>query len=346
MKKRFLKKRYIGGVALLAIIAGVATWLTGCRDLSEDDVRGKLATNLEESTAYLATGVMSVESEDQIHTYLVEVGFAQPHYFRVRMHNEATGNEQVILKNDEGVFVLTPALNKQFKFQSDWPLTSSQVYLYQSLLHDLANAETTAFEVLEDHYVFTIGSSVEETPEYASQVMHFDRHKLVPSFVEVLDAEGVPRLTMEFKTFEWNTELAEDFFVASAIMELSREVMGDGIVSVVNVADALLYPTYQPDGTSLIDKTTLATAIGERVIMTFAGTHEFTIIQETARVREVYAPEVMQGEPVMVNGTVAAITDNTLTWQRNGVEFFLVSNTLDRDQMVTVAASVSGNYEK
>ena len=27
---------------------------------------------------------------------------------------------QIILRNEEGVFVLTPALNKSFRFQSDW----------------------------------------------------------------------------------------------------------------------------------------------------------------------------------------------------------------------------------
>ena len=348
MKKRFMKKRFIGAVALLLIVAGAAVFgLTGCREMSESDVVSRLSSNLDESTSYLATGIMEVESEGQIHTYHVEVGFAQPEYFRVTMRNEATGNEQVILKNNEGVFVLTPALNKQFKFQSEWPLTSSQVYLYQSLLTDILSAETTVFEVLDDHYVFTIGADYQGNGQLVEQVMHFDREHLTPSLIEVRDAEGVPRLSMQFNSFEWNHEVGDDFFVAESIMELAQDVMGEGVVvSVANVEAALLYPTYVPEGSDLIDKTTLATTHGERVIMTFAGDHEFTIIQESARVREVFAPEVMTGEPVMVNGTVAAITDNTLTWQRNGVEFFLVSNTLDRDQIVAVAASITAAYEK
>jgi len=338
----------ISATALLFVVAIAAVFgLTGCRDMSEADVVGRLSTHLEESTSYLATGVMEVESEGEIHTYVVEVGFAQPHYYRVTMKNEATGNEQVILKNDEGVFVLTPSLNKQFKFQSEWPLTSSQVYLYQSLLTDILNAETTVFEALDETYVFTIGADYHANGELVEQVMHFERKGLTPLLIEVRDAEGTPRLTMQFNSFEWNHEIGEDFFVADAIMELAQEVMGDGVVaSVTNVEEALLYPTYVPEGASLVDKTTISTNEGERVIMTFAGDHEFTIIQESARVRDVFAPEIISGEPVMVNGTVAAITDNTLTWQRNGVEFFLVSNTLDRDQLVTVAASITGNYEK
>ena len=338
----------IGAIALLLIVAAAAVFgLSGCREMSEADVISRLSSNLDEATSYLATGMMEVESEGQIHTYFVEVGFAYPEYFRVTMRNEATGNEQVILKNDEGVFVLTPALNKQFKFQSEWPLTSSQVYLYQSLLMDILNAEATVFEVLDDVYVFTIDAAYHANGELVKQVMKFERKNLTPTLIEVRDAGGVPRLTMQFDSFEWNCDMCEDFFVAESIMELAQEVMGDGVaVSVANVEEELLYPTYVPEGSDLIDKTTISINHGERVIMTFAGDHEFTIIQESARVREMFAPEVITGEPVMVNGTIAAISDNTLTWQRNGVEFFLVSNTLDRDQLVTVASSITAAYEK
>lgn len=153
-------------------------------------------------------------------------------------------------------------------------------------------------------------------------------------------------MSMEFNSFEWNPELPEDAFIAEAIMEVAQDVMGEGIIPVTNVEDELLYPTYIPEGAQLIDKTTISTTDGERVIMTFAGDHEFTIIQESARVREVFAPEVVAGEPVMVNGTVGAMSENTLTWQRNGVEFFLVSHTLERDELVAIASSITETYEK
>jgi len=347
MIKRKIRKRVVGAVALLFIVLVASVFgLTGCGDMSEADVVSTLSSNLEDATSYVSTGTMEVESEGQMHTYFVEVAFAQPDLYRVTMRNEATGNEQVILKNADGVFVLTPALNKQFKFQSDWPLTSSQVYLYQSLLEDILNAETTVFEVLEESYAFTIGASYHANGEYAEQVIHLDRKALTPTRIEVRDSEGVIRMSMTFHTFEWNRELADDSFLAEAIMETAQDVMGDGVASVANVEDALLYPTYLPEGSSLIDKTTIATHTGERVIMTFAGDHDFTIIQESARVREVMQPELMLGEPVMVNGTVGAISENTLTWQRNGVEFFMVSETLDRDQLISVAASIGEAYEK
>ena len=359
MRKRFNKKisfnrkfrfnkRIVSAFALLVVVGVAAVFgLSGCREMSEDDVTGRLSSNLEDATSYVATGIMEVESEGEIHVYAVEIGFAAPEFFRVTMRNEATGNEQVILKNGDGVFVLTPALNKQFKFQSDWPLTSSQVYLYQSLLMDLLNAEETEFEVCDDFYTFTIPANYQANADLTQQIMQFDRKNLTPSLINVVDEAGVPRLSMQFNSFEWNTDLSDDFFVAEAIMETAQEVMGDAVViTVTDVWDAQLYPRYYPEGSQLIDRTRIETANGERVILTFAGEHEFTIIQESARVRDVLAPELIQGEPIMVNGTIAVISDTSLTWQRNGVEFFLVSQTLDRDQFVTVASSIVEAYDK
>ena len=105
--------------------------ITQWRNVSADVV-DKLTSNLEDAKSYYATGVMEVDNNGQVYQYNVEVAYQKPENYKVTLKNETTNNEQIILKNDEGVFVLTPALNKQFKFQSDWPLSSSQVYLYQS----------------------------------------------------------------------------------------------------------------------------------------------------------------------------------------------------------------------
>ncbi len=62
---------------------------------------------------------------------------------------------QIILRNEEGVFVLTPALNKSFRFQSDWPQNSSQAYLYESLVRDiLQDKKNLTFEKTDKYYIF------------------------------------------------------------------------------------------------------------------------------------------------------------------------------------------------
>ena len=48
---------------------------------------------------------------------------------------------QIIVKNPDGVFVLTPTLNQIFKFQSEWPNNSPKPYIYQSLIELLEKGE-------------------------------------------------------------------------------------------------------------------------------------------------------------------------------------------------------------
>ena len=56
--------------------------------------------------------------------------------------------------------------------------------------------------------------------------------------------------------------------------------------------------------------------------------------------------ESVAGQPVMINGTIGALSENSITWVEGGVECFLVSETLDTEQLVSVAASVSNLAEK
>ena len=52
---------------------------------------------------------------------------------------EGGNDKQIILKNNDGVYILIPAVNKNFKIQSDWPENASYPYLLQSLAKDIAN---------------------------------------------------------------------------------------------------------------------------------------------------------------------------------------------------------------
>lgn len=59
------------------------------------------------------------------------------------------------MRNKDGVYVLTPSLNKSFKFQSEWPYNNSQAYLLQTILKDLKEDTNRVFEENNDGYVFT-----------------------------------------------------------------------------------------------------------------------------------------------------------------------------------------------
>lgn len=53
------------------------------------------------------------------------------------------------------MFVVTPSLNKSFKFQSEWPYNSSQSYILSSLLKDLENDSNVVFEEKDEKYILS-----------------------------------------------------------------------------------------------------------------------------------------------------------------------------------------------
>ena len=55
----------------------------------------------------------------------------------------------------DGVYVLTPTLNKSFKFQSKWPYNNSQSYLLQSIINDMENDANLKMTKQDGNYVFT-----------------------------------------------------------------------------------------------------------------------------------------------------------------------------------------------
>ena len=80
---------------------------------------------------------MEMVENDELKSYLVNVSYfkeKKDEYYKVELYDKSLNQSQIIVKNTEGVFVLTPTLNQVFKFQSDWPNNSPKPYIYQSLI--------------------------------------------------------------------------------------------------------------------------------------------------------------------------------------------------------------------
>ena len=111
--------------------------LVGCSAKSSDNILDKLEKKIENVNSYYLEGIMEIMNNEDTYTYDVKVSYQKDDYYRIELINTMNNHEQVILRNDDGVYVVTPSLNKSFKFQSDWPYNNSQVYLLNSILEDL-----------------------------------------------------------------------------------------------------------------------------------------------------------------------------------------------------------------
>ena len=100
--------------------------LCGCG--KSDNVVKKFQNKIEKADNYILKGNMSIVSNEDTFTYKVEASKSKEGYYKVSLINQTNNHEQVILKNKDGVYVVTPDLNKSFKFQSDWPNSNSQIF--------------------------------------------------------------------------------------------------------------------------------------------------------------------------------------------------------------------------
>ena len=129
--------------------------LTGCGKKCEKDILKDFQNKVMNSDAYYLTGKMELVNNEDVFNYNISVSYKKEDYYKIELVNAINDHKQIILRNDDGVFVITPSLNKSFKFQSDWPYNNSQVYLLSSLLDDISNDENRKYEEIDDSYIFT-----------------------------------------------------------------------------------------------------------------------------------------------------------------------------------------------
>ena len=102
--------------------------------------------------------------------------------------------------------------------------------------------------------------------------------------------------------------------------------------------DEIVYPMYVPDDTHLISQDVVETDQGERVILTFSGDSQFILIQESLIVDE--TEKYVYGDPYLILDTIGSVTDSSVSWISNGVEYSVISDTMDIDELLTVAQSI------
>lgn len=103
----------------------------------------------------------------------------------------------------------------------------------------------------------------------------------------------------------------------------------------------IIYPMYIPDNTKLSSQDKVSKEDGERIILTFDGDNPFMLVQETSSYSDTLETIPMYGEPELIADSIAAVSDSSITWISNGIEYYVVSETMASDELATVARSIS-----
>lgn len=326
MKKKFL---------ILMILC--CTLVTGCFS-KKNDVLASIEKKYGNLKSYSLTGDLEINNNDDVYNYDVKVIFQKKDKFYVSLKNRSNNHEQVILKNEDGVYVITPSLNKSFKFQSDWPYNNSQVYLIQSIIDDIKDDKERNLVSNDSNYIFTSNVNYPNNRKLVKQVVTFDKNYNLKS-VSVVDENDVSSMKMTFQTINLMPDINKDTFDLNKIM--GKTAVEEKKEEVTSKLDDIIYPLYLPTGTVLANSEKVNKDDGERIIMTFEGEKPFLLVEETASTSEDFSIIPTYGEPYLLIDTVGALTDSSITWNSNGVEYYLVSDVLSQQELVDIARSVN-----
>lgn len=200
MKKLFL---------LVAVIATIC--LTGCGKVGDKEIRDNFIKEIEGLKAYYMEGTLKLTNNDDNYEYDVEISYQKDDNYKVSLVNKANNYEQIILKNKEGVYVITPSLNKSFKFQSDWPNNNSQSYLLTSVAKDLKDDSAYKFTQKDKDYIFTTKTNYPNNPKYVKQNIILDK-KFDLKKVEVKDDQDITYIEFTVKSLDKKANFSEDEF--------------------------------------------------------------------------------------------------------------------------------------
>ena len=323
MKKKFL--------LILFLIVFIAS---GCSKSKNEDVILKTKQKIEGLDSYYAEGTLELFNNEEKFKYDVKVAYKKDNNFKVLLKNNINNHEQIILRNQDGVYVLTPSLNKSFKFQSEWPYNNSQSYLLQTILKDIEDDKEKVINAKDNMYVVTTKANYSNNKELVKQDILIDSDYNIKE-VLVYDDKGNIGINMKFDKIEENKSFDDNYFKVENNME-TEETFTETISKIENIT----YPLYIPSNTFLSNKEVIKLEEGERVILTFKGETPFMLIQETASKQKEFITIPTLGEPCLFADTIGTMSDNSISWISNGIEYYVTSEVAGSEELLNVAKSI------
>ena len=341
---------------LFILLVGVFL-LSGCGKTSESSIIKDLEKKINNSKSYYIEGTLEIVNNEDLYTYDVKVSYAKGDNYKVNLTNKVNNHEQVILRNSDGVYVVTPRINKSFKFQSDWPYNNSQVYLLKPLLDDILSDENRTFTKDGDNYKIVVAANYPNNEKLVKQEILLDKEANIKK-VTVMDTNGTAQITMNFDKIDLSSKFNDNYFDLKEIIDVKEETPNDNKTTENNTntntdkdkttetkqtstIEDVIYPMYLPVNTYLSNKEKVSKNNGERLILTFDGDNPFMLIEETVTYEKEHLIVPTYGELELMASTVAIVNDNSVNWIDNNIEYYVVSDKLSKSELLDIARSIS-----
>lgn len=327
-----MKKIYIIAIVAISVIAAIFLFYQ-----FKGDSYKKTLEKVKAYDHYELICDMEMVQNDELKSYEVTVDYLKTkkkEYYKVELYDKSINQAQIIIKNNDGVYVLTPTLNQVFKFQSDWPNNSPKPYIYASLLKLLEDNEV---EKIDEGYQVEGKITLPNDDRIVKEEVIFDK-QLHPLRVTCLDKDETELIIVNVKEFNVKKNIKTSAFDQDAVLKEAKEdyqsvMSGD-----------ILYPVV--DLGSYLESETVSTVEGDQNhILRFTGEKNFTII-ESPEVQDEAVVNVVDDEIIdMVDG-FAYYNDNKLSMMNTGMMCSIYSHDLSKQEMIAVLTSMQSSTTK
>lgn len=322
-------------------------FLSGCGKVSEKEVLNNFEKKVNDSKSYYLEGKLDIVNNEDIYTYDVEVSYKANDNYKVRLVNVVNSHEQIILRNNDGVYVISPKINKSFKFQSDWPYNNSQVYLLKPILDDINSDDNKSFEEIDGLYRIVVGANYPNNPKLTHEEIYLDKDGNI-SKVSVLNKDGNSEINMTFNKIDFNKKFDEDVFDLNSIININENkndnnenTNSEEKTKETSTIEDVIYPMYLPVNTYLTNTEKVDKDNGERLILTFEGDNPFMLVEETVTYENDHLIVPTYGELELMASTVAIVNETSVNWIDNNIEYYVVSDQLSKTELLNIARSIS-----
>ena len=322
-----MKAKIIAGIGIVVLAVAL---IFAMKPKSFDKQFEKVMSGMD---SYILEGNMEITKGEDVKTYAVEVGYKKEDkdFFKVSLVDKELNQEQIILRNDAGVYVVTPSLNQIFKFEGDWPLNSPKPYLLQSMA-DIVKQKDANIKEEKEGYLVSSKVSYPNNKNFDHEEIMFDKDGKV-KWLQIYNKDNTVELKIVFTKADYNAKIKGDYFKAPTNLEKSTSS------SAISDADLPLYPVMVYDA-KLNNASKMATNGEVKHVLEYTGEKNFTVVETKKASADKTQTVIMPGEIIDTLDVIGFYDGNHLSAVYDNVEFTVFSDDLGPGEMMEVINSM------
>lgn len=316
-----MKKYFCFILALLCL-------LVSCKKgSSTDEIINNLINDISSCNSYKSVCQMSIVNGEIKKEFNIELNYLSGDYYKASFTNGDNNTKQIILKNNNGVFALTPALKKEFKFESDWPNNGSHIYIPSNVILDYKADSNSVITNENDMIVLQSSINHKIHTNYKYQKIYIKNNTI--SSVEYYDESNNIKVSASYSSITYNVKLTNNDFNEEEIMNIEIISLGEGEVFL----EGDISVSYIIDGSSMTNS--------NENIFVFEGEYNYTVCINDVEVNEYYNVSRIYNDVFLGEEGLIFISDVSVSMFFYDKEIIVYSKDLDTNEIINILNSVT-----